>query len=172
MNRSFFRIYITVGVVFAALNANALVGINELTQSLYQKNQELSSLEKNVESKEALSQSSNSVYYPTLNAVGGYGQNKTDDLAATQKGYLGYVEGKLNLFRGFKDQSIANQIDIDVQISKLDLEFKKRELRKDLTEVASSMVYLHKLQTILEEEYKVTQLQKQMAAKKVFSPTV
>ena len=167
MKRRFFRIHIVAGIAFAALSANALVGINELTQSLYQKNQEISSLEKNVESKEALSGSSDSAYYPTLNAVGGYGQNKTDDLAATQKGYLGYVEGKLNLFRGFKDQSISNQRDIDTQISKLELESKKRELRKDLTEVASSMVYLHKLQSILEEEYKVTQTQRQMAAKKV-----
>ncbi len=167
MKRSFFRIHIVAGIAFAALSANALVGINELTQSLYQKNQEISSLEKNVESKEALSRSSDSAYYPTLNAVGGYGQNKTDDLVATQKGYLGYVEGKLNLFRGFKDQSISNQRDIDTQISKLELESKKRELRKDLTEVASSMVYLHKLQSILEEEYKVTQTQRQMAAKKV-----
>lgn len=167
MKRRFFSIHLAIGISFSALSANALVGMDEMTQNLYQKNQEISALEKDVESKEASTQSSNSAYYPTLNAVGGYGQNKTDDFATPQKGYMGYLEGKLNLFRGFKDQAVGHQREIEVQISKLDLESKKRELRKDLTEAASSMVYLHKLQNILEEEYKITQTQRQMAAKKV-----
>ncbi len=154
-------------ITVSTLSAYALEGLDELSKSLYQKNQEIKSLEKNIESKEALSSSSNSAYYPTLNAVGGWGQNKTDDLSTTQKGYLGYVEGRLNLFRGFKDQSIGNQQEIDVQISKLELESKKRELRMQLTDIASDMIYLHKIQSILDEENKVTQTQKQMAAKKV-----
>lgn len=154
-------------ITTSTLSAHALEGLDELSKSLYQKNQEMMSLEKNIESKEALSNSSNSIYYPTLNAVGGWGQYKTDDLPTTQKGYLGYVEGRLNLFRGFKDQSISSQKEIDFQISKLDLESKKRELRLQLTDIASDMIYLHKIQIILEEEYKVTQTQKQMAAKKV-----
>lgn len=148
-------------------SALALVGIDELSQNLYQKNQEILSLEKIIESKEALVQSSRSAYYPTLNAVGGWGQNKTDDLAATQKGYFGYAEGKLNLFRGFKDQSVSSQKEVDLKISKLGLESKKRELRLELTQIASNMILLHKYQSILEEEYKTTQTQKQMAAKKV-----
>ena len=36
-----------------------------------------------------------------------------------------------------------------------------------LVEVASDMILLHKLDDILKEEYKITQTQKQMAAKKV-----
>jgi len=148
-------------------SAFALVGLDDLVKNLYQKNQEILSLEKINESKEALVQSSKSVYYPTLNAVGGWGQNKTDDLAFTQKGYFGYAEGKLNLFRGFKDQSISSQKEVDLKISQLELESKKRELRLELTQVASDMILLHKYQLILEEEYKTTQTQKQMAAKKV-----
>ncbi len=148
-------------------SALALVGIDELTQNLYQKNQEILSLEKIIESKEALVQSSKSTYYPTLNAVGGWGQNKTDDLVATQKGYFGYAEGKFNLFRGFKDQSITSQKEVDLKISQLGVESKKRELRLELTQIASDMILLHKFQSILEEEYKITQTQKQMAAKKV-----
>ncbi len=163
MNKSLFIFF----NLFVASSAFALVGIDELSKNLYQKNQEILSLEKNIESKEALSRSSASEYYPTLNAVGGWGQNKTDDLSTAQKGYLGYVEGKLNLFRGFKDQSIGGQNEIDFQFSKLELESKKRELRLQLTDIASDMIYLHKIQSILEEEYKVTQTQKQMAAKKV-----
>ena len=154
-------------IMVSTFSAHALEGLDELSKNLYQKNQEILSLEKNIESKEALSGSSNSMYYPTLNVVGGWGQNKTDDLSTAQKGYLGYVEGKLNLFRGLKDQSISSQKEIDFQISKLELESKKRELRLQLTDIASDMIYLHKIQSTLEEEYKVTQTQKQMAAKKV-----
>lgn len=145
----------------------ALVGIDGLSQNLYQKNQEVLSLEKVVEAKEALIQASRSAYYPTLNAVGGWGQNKTDDLAASQKGYFGYAEGRLNLFRGFKDQSISSQKEVDLKISQLGLESKKRELGLELTQIVSDMILLHKYQSILADEYKITQIQKQMAAKKV-----
>ncbi|OYZ23544.1 MAG: hypothetical protein B7Y39_04350 [Bdellovibrio sp. 28-41-41] len=163
MSSSFF-IFI---VMFSALSAYSLEGIDGLSKNLYQKNQEIMSLEKYVESKEALSNSSVSGYYPTLNAVAGWGQNKTDDLPSVQKGYLGYIEGRLNLFRGFKDHSIRGQKDIDFLLSKLDLESKKRELRLQLTEISSRMILHHKIRNILDEEFKVTQSQKQMAAKKV-----
>lgn len=163
MKSSFFMFLI----FFTTTNAFALIGIEELTENLYKKNQEVLSLEKNVESKEALNQSSKSGYYPTLNAVAGFGQNKTEDLSATQKGYFGYAEGKLNLFRGFKDQSVSNQKEIDLKISQLELELKKRGLKVELTEVVSEMILLHQFQLILAEEYKTTQTQKQMAAKKV-----
>ncbi len=154
-------------ILFSAVHVHALEGFTELSKSLVEKNQEMLSLEKNIEAKQAFSNSSNSIYYPTLNAVGGWGQYKTDDLPATQKGYLGYIEGKFNLFRGFKDQSIRSQKQMDFEISKIDLEVKKRQLRLQLTDVVSDMIYLHKIQSILDEEYKVTQTQKQMAAKKV-----
>jgi outer membrane protein len=97
----------------------------------------------------------------------GYGQNKTDDLPTIQKGQIGYLEGKFNIYKGHKDQAVKNQKDIDVQIAKLELESKKRELRLEMTDIASQMVFLHKLQSILDEELKTTQTQKQMASKKV-----
>lgn len=156
-----------ISILLVNSRVMAIEGINQLSNLLYQKNQEILAFEKNIESKEALKNSALSEYYPTLNAVGGLGQNKTDDLTSTQKGYFGYVEGKLNLFRGFKDQSVLGQKEIDLKLSVIQLEAKRRELRLQLTEIASSMILQHKLQTILDEEYKTTQLQKQMAAKKV-----
>ena len=152
---------------FLSLNAHALVGVDALINSMQKNNQHVLSLEKNIESKQALSDSLNSAYYPTLNAVGGYGHNKTDDLPTVQQGYLGYIEGKLNIFNGFKDQSLAQQNDIELEISKIELESKKRELRLELTDILSQMILLHKVQAILGDEYKVTQTQKKMASKKV-----
>lgn len=154
-------------IIFSALASHALEGLDGFSESLFQRNPEIKFLEMNVESKEALSRSSISGYYPTLNAIGGWGQYKTDDLPSAQKGYLGYLEGRWNLFRGFKDQSILGQTKIDFQLSSLELEIKKRALRLQLTEIASRTILLHKLQSILEEEFKITQIQKQMAAKKV-----
>lgn len=147
--------------------AMALVGLEGLSSILSEKNQELSALKQQVESKEALYNSSRSGFYPTLNAVGGWAQNKTDDLAAVQKGYVGYIEGRYNLFNGFKDQSVLNQKEADLKLSKIELESKQRELRLALTELVSDMILLHKIQSILDDEYKITQIQKQMAAKKV-----
>lgn len=154
-------------LLLLSLGAHALEGSDILEKKLLEKNQEFLSLQKQVESKEALNEASKSGFYPTLNAVGGWGQNKTDDLITTEKGYIGYLEGKLNLFHGFKDQLASDQSSTEVNLSKFELESKKRDLRLQLTEAVSNMILLHKLQSILEEEFKITQTQKQMAARKV-----
>jgi outer membrane protein len=167
MKVSLFSIYTFLSVMFFYSMSFALEGMEELSKNLFEKNQEVMSLQKNIESKEAIGSAANSNYYPTLNAVVGYGQNKTDDLPTIQKGQIGYLEGKFNIYKGHKDQAVKNQKDIDVQIAKLELESKKRELRLEMTDIASQMVFLHKLQSILDEELKTTQTQKQMASKKV-----
>lgn len=160
------RIFVMTSLMMTS-SAYALVGVDEFAKNLYEKNQEIAALEKVVESKESLRQSADSGFYPTLNVVGGWGKDDTTELAHVQKGYFGYAEGKLNLFRGFKDQSIQNLKELDVKISRLDVELKKRELRVQLSEVASDMIFLHKVQSILDEEYKTIKTQKLMAAKKI-----
>lgn len=150
-----------------SLCVHALEGVGNLEKNLFEKNQEIKSLENNIESKEALYHSSNSGFYPTLSAVGGLGQNRTDDLNSIEKGYLGYLEGRLNLFKGFKDLAFRHLREIDLKFSKLELETKKRQLRYELTEVLSDMIYFHKFQGVLEESLAVVQNQKKMASKKV-----
>ena len=150
-----------------SVSANALVGLDSLTAKLSEKNQELSALRQQIESKEALYNASKSPYLPILNAVGGWAEYKTDDLPTIEKGYVGYIEGRYNLFNGLKNRSLSNQRDIDLKLSRIELESKQRELRLELTEVASDMILLHKLQVILEEEDNITKVQTQMAAKKV-----
>lgn len=167
MNLSLFTSIFFVSMTFSFSMCYGLEGIEELSKSLFEKNQEILSLEKGIAAKVAESLASNSVYYPTVNVVVGYQQNKADDLTTVQKGQVGFIEGRFNLFQGFKGQSIRNQNDVDILVLKLQLESKRRELRLEMTEVASQMVYLHKLQTVLYEELKTTQAQKQMASKKV-----
>ncbi|MBC7456858.1 MAG: TolC family protein, partial [Bdellovibrionaceae bacterium] len=160
-------IFLNIGFFLFTSRLKALEGIKNFEQHIYEKNQEILSLQNNIEAKEALSSSSNSIYYPTLNAVGGFGDYRTDEFSTQEKGYLGYVEGRVNLFKGFKDQAVSGQREIDFEYSKLELESKKRDLKRQLTEIFSDMIFLHKLQNILEEEYNVTQTQRKMAAKKV-----
>lgn len=145
----------------------AMQGLAALEAKLFSQNQQYQSLQLQLDAQQSLQQSSQSGYYPTLNAVGGWGQNKTDELSFTEKGYLGYIEGRLNIFGGFKDQSLRNLRVNQGNIAKNDLEASKRDLRLHLVSIASDVILLHKFETILAEEYKTNQTQKQMAAKKV-----
>lgn len=158
--------FLIFGILFS-LRAQALVGLESLESKLAEVNQALLSLKQQTEAQETLYSSSWSEFYPSFNAVGGWAQNKTDELSTDQKGYVGYIEGRYSLFNGLKDHSILNQKEIDLKLARAELESKKRELRLSLIETVSDMIGIHKLQVILEEEYKITQTQKQMAAKKV-----
>lgn len=156
-----------MGLMLFALTVKALVGLESLESKLIENNQELLSLRQQIEAKETLYSASRSSFYPIINAVGGWQQNKTDEFTTAQKGSIGYLEGRYNLFNGFKDYAFLNQKDVDLNLAKIELEAKTRALRLELTEIISEMIGLHRLQNILEEEFKITQIQKQMAAKKV-----
>ncbi|WP_374074642.1 TolC family protein [Bdellovibrio bacteriovorus] len=156
-------------ILLLSFNAHALKGLAPLEQKLAEQNQGLQALKNEITSKERQRKSSYSAYYPTLEAVSGWGENRLDDPNENDKGYFGYADGKLNLFKGFKDVSVSNKKEVEVQIAKIEHEKKRRELRHQLTEVASEMIYLHRLQEILLKEEEITKEQKKMAAKKVSS---
>ena len=162
MVKSFFIL-----MLLYSASANALIGVQNLETKLFEQNSELSSLQKQVEAKEALYSSSKSSFLPTVNAIGGWQSSKTDSNAQTEKGTVGYVEAKYNLFNGFKDKSLMSQKNADLNISKIEFLHKQRELKIELTTLISEMLYLHKLQEVLADEYKVIQSQRKMAQKKV-----
>lgn len=162
MVKSFF-----IFMLLYSASANALIGVQNLENKLFEQNSELSFLQKQVEAKEALYSSSKSSFLPTINAVGGWQSNKTDSNVQTEKGTIGYIEAKYNLFNGFKDKSSINQKNADFNVSKIEFLRKQRELRIELTTLISEMLYLHKLQEVLADEYKVIQSQRKMAQKKV-----
>lgn len=162
MVKSFF-----IFMLLYSASANALLGVQNLENKLFEQNSELSSLQKQVEAKEALYSSSKSSFLPTINAVGGWQSNKTDSNAQTEKGTVGYIEAKYNLFNGFKDYSLVNQKNADLNVSKIEFLHKQREVKIELTTLISEMLYLHKLQDVLADEYKTIQSQRKMAQKKV-----
>lgn len=148
-------------------NSSALEGVSMLEKKLLESNQEVLSLQQRAESEEALHNSSSSSFYPSLSAVGGYADERRVDPNDTKKGTVGYLEGRLNLFKGFKDINLRKSREASKVIAQLQLEAKKQDLRIELTELLGQMVLLHEKQLILEDEFKITQSQKQMAAKKV-----
>src|SRR3989338_5891193 len=105
--------FLIFGVLFS-LKAQALVGLESLQSKLAETNPALLSLKQQTEAKETLYSA-------------GWSQNKTDELVTDQKGYVGYIEGRYNLFNGLKDISILNQKHIDLKFVKIELESKKRE---------------------------------------------
>lgn len=164
---NFFLNLVFIVILFVTPQVFALSGADDLVKNMFQKNQQIQAFEANIGTQKSLADSAVSGYYPTLNAVGGWQQNKTADMAATEKGVVGYLEGSWNLFRGFKNSSLSHQKDIQLKIAQLELQFEKKKLQQQFIEAASDMILLHQFQTILDEEYKLTQTQKQMASKKV-----
>jgi len=154
-------------IILFGFRAFGMEGIVNLEQLLNEKNQTLEALKNELQAKENLLRSSRSSYYPTFNAVGGWKEDRIEDPNDREKGYFGYVDGRLNLFNGFKNVSISDQRNIEVQLAKIEYEQTKRELKQQLVDVASEMIYLHKLQHILIAEEKITKDQKAWAGKKV-----
>lgn len=153
--------------LFFGFNAFGMEGLTNLEQQLLEKNQTLESLKNEIIAKENSRTSSWSHFYPTINAVGGWQEDHLGTPDNSEKGYLGYIDGRLNLFNGFKNTSASEQRSIEVQLAKIEYIEKQRELKQQLIEVAGEMIYLHKLQHILVDEGKITKDQKAWAAKKV-----
>lgn len=154
-------------VLFFPLITPALEGLESLQTRLVQNNQVLISLRQQLESKKSLTKAAWGGFYPKFEAVGGWQENKIDSLISPEKGIFGYIEGRYNLFNGFKDSINLIQTNLDYKLVEIELESKTRDLRLELVEVVSEMIRLHALQNVLDEEYKITQIQKQMAVKKV-----
>lgn len=154
---------------FFSLQAQSLEGTAHLEKLLIEKSPALAATENEIKSKENILKSAHASYYPSLNAVGGWGENRVDNPIDTDKGYTGYLEGRFNLFNGFRDSSVTNQKDLDLQMAKLEHEQLQRNLKLKLIEAVGEMIYLHGLQEILATEEQITKEQKQMAARKVSS---
>lgn len=137
----------------------------ELESRLVSSNQELKSLQQDIAAQDSLKKSTYSPFLPSLNAVGGLARVKTDE--EDDKGKLGYLQGSANLFAGFKDRANFDIQTQNLELARLNYEIRLRSAKEELTEVLTSMIGIHQLEKILDEEFKITQTQKQMAARKV-----
>lgn len=145
----------------------ALTGTEEILNLVENKNEEISGLQKQIESKQALEKTSISGYLPTLSATGSWKKNSLNTLSDSENGYSGYLEGRWNLFRGFKDRTMSRSYEVEVQILKNELEIKKRKVKLEVLKILSEMIELHQLKVLVREENSTNEIQKKMAQKKV-----
>lgn len=138
---------------------------SDLENRLISSSQELKSLEQDISAQDSLRKSTYATFLPSLNAVGGLAKIKTD--SDNDKGQVGYLQGSANLFSGFKDRSNFDIQSQKMELARLNYEIKLRNAKEELTEALTSMIGIHQLEKILDEEFKITQTQKQMAARKV-----
>ncbi len=137
----------------------------DLENRLISSNQELKSLQQDISTQENFKNSTYSPFLPSLNAIGGLAEIKTDD--DSYKGQVGYLQGTANIFSGFSDRAAFNIQTQKHELARLNYEIGLRKIKEELTEVLTSMIGIHQLEKILDEEFKITQTQKQMAARKV-----
>ncbi len=156
--------FIPVILLSFALTANAQ-NRTEFENRLISSNQELKALQQDISAQENLKKSTYSPFLPSLNAIGGLAKIKTD--SDDDKGQVGYLQGSANLFSGFKDRANFDVQNYKAELARLNYEIRLRSAKEELTEVLTSMIGIHQLEKILDEEFKVTQTQKQMAARKV-----
>lgn len=151
---------------FLSIHAFAITGLEPLKKRAAEHNHELQSLWHEMESKKSLVEAAQSPYYPHINAIIGTSENNVKDPLFQEKGSFSYLDAKINLFNGFKDQTLARKQELELQLKRIEFEKHQRNLSQQLTEVVSEMLYLHNLQHILKLEDSITRDQVKMASKK------
>jgi outer membrane protein len=160
------RLLVSISILMAANTAFAIQGIQALEDRLLNNHLDILALDNEVRAQESLIRASRSGYYPTLNLVGGLAQDKELSVGNYQ-GLVGFVDGRWNLFRGFRDRAFVGQATANYELKKLEFDVKKRTLQIQLTQFLGDLIYVHQLMRILDDESKITQTQRQMASKKV-----
>lgn len=159
---------VNVFVIFVVLSASPFVGAQtraDFESRLISSNQELKSLQLEIAAQDSLRKSTYSPFLPSLNAVGGLARLKTDE--DNDKGQVGYLQGSANLFSGFKDRANFENKKQTLELARINYEIQLNKTKEELTEILTAMIGIHQLEKILNEEFKITQTQRQMAARKV-----
>ncbi len=137
----------------------------DLEKKALESNPEFQSMQATIESKRSLSDAAASSYYPSLSATGGLGETKT--LEEKRQGYVGYLTGKWNLYRGGRDFSVRDEAHAETRIAELKSEIKRRELLLSIRSQYYSLIALDHLLKIENEEKGLSEDQRRMAQKKV-----
>ena len=153
----------------SVIRASALEKSERLEQKLIDTSSAYRAQVQTIQAKELSYRTRFSLFAPSVSLNGGWEYSKTDALSTPEKGTVAFVESKWNLFNGLQDSAVADQLHAELARARIEAEATKQELLIRLTEVISSMIYLHKLEDILSEEMEVVKVQRAMAARKVAS---
>lgn len=147
-----------IGSAFAA-------NLAELEQQLMNQNPQIKSLEANLESEQAQIRSQRGSMLPEIYIAGGYEIKKT--VHEPSEGYVGYIGGTWNLFKGGQDVFENRILKGKNEVSKLELEVTKRQLRRQLREIYYTLLANKKQLALINEKEEALKRQRQMAVKKI-----
>lgn len=151
------------GVTTTWANGSSTLGI--LEETLLASNPQIRALDAKVKAHKATTHSQAGNFLPQISLNGGYAENKT--ILEPSEGYLGYVSGTWNLYRGGKDYSLKTISNKEFQVAQLDLEVKTRALRRELKEIYYALLAKKKNLSLLDEKSDLLKKQRQMAQKKI-----
>lgn len=137
----------------------------ELEQRLLTQNPQIKSLEANLESEQAQIRSQRGSLLPDIYLAGGYEIKKT--VHEPSEGYVGYIGGIWNLFRGGQDVFENRILKGKNEVSKLELEVTKRQLQRQLREIYYTLLASKKQLALITEKEEALKRQRQMAVKKI-----
>lgn len=139
--------------------------LTELEQQLVTQNPQIKSLEAKLESEQAHIRSQRGSLLPEVYLAGGYEIKKT--VHEPSEGYVGYIGGSWNLFKGGQDVYESRILKGKNEVNKLELEVTKRQLKRQLREFYYTVLANKKQLALLHEKEEALKRQRQMAVKKI-----
>lgn len=147
-----------VGSAFAS-------GLKKLEDQLLLQNPEIKKLESTLQAHEATVRAQRGSLLPEIYIAGGYEIKKT--VHEPSEGYVGYIAGSWNLFKGGDDLYTSRILKTKSEANKLELEIKKRQLQRELRELYYTLLANKKKIILINEKAEALQKQRQMALKKI-----
>lgn len=154
-----------LGLGCSAQVALASTTLESLQRELMQNNPQLLSAEEKIKAQEANSRSSLGPFAPRIALNAGYGNEDTHE--ESNQGYVGYLSGTWNLFRGGRDLLAYDISKMDLEIARLEQEKSRRFLNRRLKEIYFTLLGHKKTIDLLEDKSRFIQQQGQMAQKKI-----
>lgn len=158
------RVLIPSAFLLLSLQAQAMNWQSAETQ-MYQTNKELQSLEAKVKAQEYKAKSALSNFLPDINAKGGYQDERT--VEDNYQGYVGYLQGQWNLFRGGADWALHKNEKLESKILEIELDRKKKTLRRQLAEVYYGLWIQDESLKLWKEKQDLLVQQRGMAKRKI-----
>lgn len=151
-------------ISFSAV-AQTSPGLSQLQKQLTENNNELRASHAKMEAQKAQTRSTFGALLPELSATAGYAKEKT--LHDNDDGYVGYLNGSWNLFRGGQDWQSRQISQRESTIAELDHEITSRRLHRELGEAYYKALLNSQFISFDTEKLQFLKNQRAMAAKKI-----
>lgn len=151
-------------ISFSAV-AQTSPGLSQLQKQLAESNNELRASQAKMEAQKAQAQSNWGALLPELSASAGYAKEKT--LHDNDDGYVGYLNGSWNIFRGGQDWQNRKISQGEYAIAELDHDITSRRLHRELGEAYYKALLNSQFISFDTEKLQFLKNQRAMAAKKI-----